>query len=173
VKYGIRRTSVQDIAAEMGVNRTTVYRQGGTVDEIALALGVRETSRIVGRLPGKITWPIGPQTIVDVIAAFVTEAREHPVLAKALQDERELIGSGVAHDAQLYFDRLTGVLEPLIGMAIRSAAIAMRDPRVVTEWLVRVGASLILIPPPGDLRAFLAELLLPALTPEPSAQRSA
>ena len=28
VRYGVRRTSVQDVADELGVNRTTLYRRG-------------------------------------------------------------------------------------------------------------------------------------------------
>lgn len=166
VKYGIRRTSVQDIAAELGVNRTTVYRQGGNVGQIAIALGVRETSRVVNTLPAKIRWPIGPQTVIDVVATFVRAAWEHPVLAKALRDERDLVGSAVAHDARLYFDRLNTAMVPLMSLAVRSGAIADRDPLVLTEWLTRVGCSLILIPPPGELEEFLAEILLPALTPD-------
>ena len=43
--------------------------------------------------------------------------------------------------------------------------LARRDPRVLAEWLVRQTVTLILAPPEGDLHAFLAELLVPALTP--------
>jgi hypothetical protein len=43
--------------------------------------------------------------------------------------------------------------------------LAPRDPRVVAEWLVRQTVTLILAPPAGDLHDFLAELLVPALTP--------
>jgi hypothetical protein len=45
--------------------------------------------------------------------------------------------------------------------------IADRDPAVVAEWLARIAATSILSPPPGDLEDFLAELLIPALTPLP------
>lgn len=40
-----------------------------------------------------------------------------------------------------------------------------RDLELVAQWLVRTTSSLILIDWPGDLDAFLAELLVPALTP--------
>jgi hypothetical protein len=43
--------------------------------------------------------------------------------------------------------------------------LARRNPRVVAEWLVRQTVTLILAPPEGDLHDFLAEVLVPALTP--------
>jgi hypothetical protein len=36
---------------------------------------------------------------------------------------------------------------------------------VTADWLVRQTVTLILAPPEGDLHAYLAELLVPALSP--------
>ncbi len=49
--------------------------------------------------------------------------------------------------------------------AVASGAIARRDPVVLAEWLVRIAVSLMLTPPPVEPAEFLAEVLLPALTP--------
>lgn len=164
-RYGIRRTSVQDVAQELGVNRTTVYRQVGNIEQQAMLLAARDSHRLLSSLPARITFPIGPRSVVDLLATLVREARAHPVLAKMLADERDLIGSFVARDVTQLLEQTTVAFVPLVRMAIDAGNLAQRDPTVLTQWLVRITASLILIEPPGGLEDFLAELLIPALTP--------
>lgn len=162
-RFGVRRTSVQDIAKQLGVNRTTIYRQAGNVEQLASLLAIRETHRMFASLPKRMSRPIGPRAIVDMLATLVTEARAHPVLAKMLADERDLIGSMLAGGAPQLLSRLTAALAPIIAMAMRTGHIAQRDPAVTAEWLVRICGSLILVEAPGRLEDFLAELLIPAL----------
>jgi AcrR family transcriptional regulator len=170
-RYGVRRTSVQDVAKQLGVNRTTVYRQVGNIEQMASLLAVRETHRTLATLPRRMSWPIGPRAIVTMMATLVTEAREHPVLAKMLADERDVIGSMLAGDAPQLLNRISTALAPLIAMAMRTGHIAQRDPAVIAEWLVRICGSLILVEAPGRVEDFLAELLIPALTPDPKPAR--
>ena len=157
------------MAGELGVNRTTVYRQVGNIEQQAMLLAARDSHRLLSTLPGRITFPIGPRTVVDLLATLVREARAHPVMAKMLADERDLIGSFVARDVPELLDRATAAFVPLVGLAMSTGAasgnLARRDPMVLAQWLVRITASLILIEPPGTLEDFLAELLVPALTP--------
>jgi AcrR family transcriptional regulator len=164
-RYGIRRTSVQDVAHELGVNRTTVYRQVGNIEQQAMLLAARDSHRLLSALPSRISFPIGPHSVVDLIATLVREARGHPVLAKMLADERDLIGSFVARDVPDLMERATAAFVPLVSLAVGTGNLARRDPVALSQWLVRIAASLILIEPPGDLEEFLAELLVPALTP--------
>jgi AcrR family transcriptional regulator len=164
-RYGIRRVSVQDVAKELGVNRTTVYRQVGNIENQALLLAARDSHRLLSSLPGRIGFPVGPHTVVDVLATLVREARAHPVLAKMLADERDLIGSFVARDVGALLERATTAFTPLVRLAVSTGNLGDRDPDILAQWLVRLAASLILVEPPGGLEEFLAELLVPALTP--------
>jgi AcrR family transcriptional regulator len=167
-RYGIRRVSVQDVAKELGVNRTTVYRQVGNIENQALLLAARDSHRLLSSLPKRISFPVGPHTVVDVLAALVREARAHPVLAKMLADERDLIGSFVARDVPVLLDRATAAFTPVVKLAVSTGSLAKRDPDILAQWLVRLAASLILVEPPGGLEEFLEELLIPALTPPPA-----
>ncbi|HEY2205925.1 MAG TPA: helix-turn-helix domain-containing protein [Pseudonocardia sp.] len=170
-RYGVRRTSVQDVAQELGVNRTTVYRQVGNIEQQAMLLAARDSHRLLSALPARITFPIGPESVVAVLATLVREARGHPVLAKMLADERDLIGSFVARDSPELMARATSAFVPLISLAVSTGNMARRDPVALAQWLVRIIASLILIEPPGTLEDFLGELLIPALTPPPEPSR--
>ena len=57
------------------------------------------------------------------------------------------------------------VVAPLLESFMATGKLARRDPRVTADWLVRQTVTLILAPPEGDLHAYLAELLVPALSP--------
>ena len=164
-RYGVRRTSVQDVARVLGVNRTTVYRQAGNVEQMALLLAVRDTHRTLETLSLRISQPVGPRALVELTAAVVAQARAHPVLAKMLADERDLIGSLLAGDAAQLVNRISSALTPLLAAGMQAGRLARRDPVLVAEWLVRVATSLILVEPQCGDQAFLAELMIPALTP--------
>ena len=164
-RHGISRTSVQDIAAELKVNRATVYRQVGNVDSVVRLLLARDLNRLLGTLPVLLATPLGPNTIVALIDGVVVFAREHPVLAKVLRDEPELIGPFLVADHDELVGRVAAAVAPLLAAAMDAGWLARRDAPVVADWLVRLTISLVLAPPSGSLPAFLGELLLPALTP--------
>jgi AcrR family transcriptional regulator len=169
-RHGIKRTSVQDVARELRVNRATVYRQIGNVDDQVRLLLARDLHRLLASLPGTLTSGAGPDGIVELLGAIVTYARGHPVLVKVLADEADLIGPFLISDMPELVSRVAAAITPLLDGAMGAGLLARRDPGVVAEWVVRLGVSLILAPPPGDLSRFLAELLVPALSPREEPQ---
>lgn len=165
-RYGVKRTSVQDVAREMGVNRTTVYRVVGNIEKVAITLIIRDSYRLLlQRAPARLSGPITPEVIIDIMAVAVADARAHPVLTKVLADERELVGSLMAEYSETLFPEIAKIMEPLLAAAIEAGQIEDRDPLVVAEWLVRILASVIVVPPLGDLETFLSTVLIPVLTP--------
>lgn len=169
VRYGVSRTSVPDVARELGVSRTTVYRRLGPVDAIVRLLFARELHRLLELLAGEAEAArhgraLGPETLVELVAMVVDWCREHPVMRKVLADEPELVGS-LAEGFPEIVTRVSPVATPVLRWAMDEGLLACRDAERVAEWLVRITISAMLAPPPGDLRAFLAELLLPALDP--------
>lgn len=166
LRYGVRRTSMQDIAAEAGVERTTVYRQVGTKESILRLLTARELHRHLGEVLARtdLAGADAPRRIVRLLAEMCALVRDHPVMAKVLADERDLLAVGRA-DLGVLFERIATVIAPAIDAAMADGQLARRDPVRVAQWLARISATVILAPPPGDLEPFLAELLVPALTP--------
>jgi AcrR family transcriptional regulator len=164
-RFGISRTRVPDVAAEVGVSRVTVYRQVGTVEDMARLLLARDMHRLLETLPAAIEGAAGPETVVRMVEAIIDHARAHPVLAKVLADEPHLLGPVLVSDLGTVAARVADVVAPLLDVLMTAGQLARRDPRVTAEWLVRQTVTLILAPPHGDLRAYLAELLVPALTP--------
>lgn len=163
VRHGIRRTTVPDIARELEVSRATVYRQVGTVEQASLLLLARELHRFLGHLPTVLEGAAGPETIIRLLAAVVGFAREHPVLAKVLADEPELVGPFLIGELPELVARVSAIATPLLERAMSAGLINRRDPGVLAEFLVRTTISLILAPPPGNLVEFLGETVLALL----------
>lgn len=168
LRFGVGRTRVPDVAAEVGKSRVTVYRQVGTVDDMARLLLARDLHRLLRRVPAALSGRRGPEAIVSLLVVVIEHARSHPVLMKVLRDEPQLIGPLLVSDLGRASSRLAGMIAPVLDALMDSGHLARRDSRVVAEWLVRQTVTLILAPPQGDLRTFLAEFLVPALSPTKS-----
>lgn len=167
LRFGIRKTSVQDVAGVLDVNRTTVYRQVGNVDSIVRLLTARELHRHLSEAYRRTdVTELTASGLVRLLAEMIRIVHDHPVIAKILQDERELVGAMVQTSTSM-FGRIASIITPAITLAVASGQIADRDPAVIAQWVARISATAVLSPPPGDLESFLAEILVPALSPEP------
>ncbi len=165
VRFGIRKTSVQDIAAELGVNRVTVYRQAGTVAEVVALLFARDIHRIVGTALACLPTEVGPEDVVDLLAGAVDAVRTHPVFEKVLADDLPWIASLLVGGLPQLLARIIPAVTPILEHATAHGHLAKRDAVVVADQLIRLGISVIASPPAGDLRTYLAELVVPALIP--------
>jgi AcrR family transcriptional regulator len=164
-RHGLRRTSVQDVARELGVDRTTVYRQVGTIPQQARLLASRELQRLVASIPGRAPQPVGPAEIISIMASVIDDVRAHPVMAKLLADDTDTITLSTLTELPTLLARVAAGLAPMLAAAMDAGQVARRDPNILAEWLIRLVVTLVLVPPSNELRAFLSELLLPALTP--------
>ena len=165
-RHGIGRTGVPDIARELGISRTTVYRRVGTIEQAARLLLARELHRLLAQLPDVLEAATGPRAVTRLIAAITSYARQHPVLHKVLADERELIGPFLAGDDFLELvARVSAIGTPLLERAMAAGLVRRRDPSILAEFLVRTTISLVLAPPTGDLDTFLEETVLAVVEP--------
>lgn len=173
-RYGIRRTSMTDIAKEMNVARTTLYRQISSVPEAIALITSRQLHRFLDELGGLLATPggTGPQAIIDAITRAVRFARSHPVVLRVLSDEPDIVGELVTRDLSAYAAQIADVLTPVIAMAMNAGLLRPGDPRLAAEWLVRVVAALVALPPQTDLERMLEYALLPVLQP-PTPRRRA
>ena len=165
-RYGVARTTVPDIARELRVSRTSVYRHVGTIDALARQLFARELHRLLVGIPEQLDGASTIDAIVSVAAVVITSAREHPVLVKVLADDRQLAWSLLVRQLDGVIDRTAPVVEPLLADAADRGALAAIDTGLAAEWLIRVVASLVLVPERGDLRAFLDAVVRPVLAAE-------
>lgn len=165
-KHGITRTSMTDIGRDLGVSRSGIYRQLGSIERAVRLLLAREVHELVsGRLLTVIDSATGPETVIAVVEEVVRYARRHPVLVKVLADEPEIIGPFLVTDLPDVTAQVAAMVKPVLEAAMKTGLIARQDAGALAGWLVRLVVVLVLDPPRQPVRPLLDQLLLPALDP--------
>jgi AcrR family transcriptional regulator len=164
-RHGISRTAVADIAKQMGVSRTTVYRQVGSIDNVVRLLAARELHRFQETVPAAIGGAKGPHGVLRIMAGVIRFAWQNPVLSKVLHDEPDILGQFFAADLPALVDDIATIVVPVVEAAISAGLIRAQDPRALAEWVTRIGGALVLAPPTTDLDTLLEAMLLPVLEP--------
>ncbi len=81
--HGIAGTTVDDVAAEAGVSRATVYRYIGGKNEIVPAVIGREAQEVLDRVAAVLTASCTSATAVaDAVSTALVAIGENPVLAR-------------------------------------------------------------------------------------------
>jgi AcrR family transcriptional regulator len=162
-RHGLARTSMTDVAREMGVARSTLYRHFSSVEEAAWALLAREAYRFFDAFGEIVAHGTGAGPVVALAAEFVRYTTGHPVMARLLHDEPEFVGRVMTTHFGSLVDYAAAVVTPLAAAAMERGMIVARDPALLAQWMGRVVAVCILAPPATDLDALLDEMLLPIL----------
>lgn len=168
-RWGIAKTTLDDIAREAGCSRASIYRQfPGGKDVVLDAVAGRERRAFFDGLRAALD---GCADLEDLLVTGVTHAtraiRDHKALQFLLAHEPELILPAVA------FDRLDAVLD--LAAAFCAPYLA---PHVGQEWAPRAGEwitrmilSYALVPATGfdlavedDARRFIGSFVMPGLT---------
>ena len=170
--FGIRRSSMADIArrAELGV--ATLYRRYPQKDQLVEALVLRETGRFVAAVDRKVK---GASTAEDVavegFVAVVVGVREHPLLRRLLVTEPEVVLPTMTLRGGPVLAIGRGYLAGTIRGLQAEHKIPEYDPEPVAEVLARIAHSLLLTPegciPVEDdepTRAFARAHIAPLLT---------
>ena len=165
-RYGLRRTSMTDIARELGVARTTLYRQVPSIEEAIALVSSRQLFAFFDELTALLTEGAGPETFIDAAVRTVTFVLTNPLALRVLKDEPELIGGAVTGGRLPdYVDQIVDLVAPVFDAAMATGSIRSRDPRLTAALAVRLIGMLILTPAGDDLEALVRLALEPLLQP--------
>jgi AcrR family transcriptional regulator len=143
--YGLRRTSVDNVARRAGLSRATVYRRFENKNVLVQAALVRESGRFFGEIVAAVgPLPTAEERLVEGFVVGLRKVRTDALLTRLLiSDPEELVpyltlrGSGV----------IAAASEFLVSQYREVAGSSMsRDPRVLAEMLVRLAISFTLTP---------------------------
>lgn len=163
---GPSRTTLSDIARELGVAPSTVYRKVGSVEHAAWLIGTREAHRFLARLPEVVAGHTGPRMVTAFLAAGIDAARSHPVFARILRDEPDFVGRAVTRRLPTMVDQVAEATAPFLSAAMAMGLVRQQDPLALAHWMTRLVTAVLLAPPPGDLHDALDAALLPWLDPD-------
>jgi AcrR family transcriptional regulator len=174
-RYGVGKTTIDDIAREAGCSRATLYRYfGGKQDLIAAAVR-SEAERITATARGAAEAATGLEdAAVAVLGTAGTAVAEQPALHFVVTNEWELL---LPHLTFSGGDRFLAAAGAAIAPSFERFLAPERAARA-GEWLARVGLSLWLSPTapcsltdPDSLRAYVRSFVLPALDPPSKSAR--
>jgi AcrR family transcriptional regulator len=166
-RFGLRRTSMTDIAREMGVARTTLYRQVSSLEEAMALMSSRRFHQFLDQLVALSAQGLTVDTFIQVIVRTVRTALHDPVAQRILNEEPDLVGEyltngSLASLAANIVDLLTPVLQAAMGTGLIRAS----DPELAAGWIVRVVLALGAVPPADeDLERTVEFVLRPLLDP--------
>lgn len=170
---GVRKTTIEDIAREAGVDRATVYRRIGSRDEVVQAVASREVAAVLTEVDAISTRHDNLEDLIaDIFVTVMTRWREHALVQRMLEQEPERL-----------LEKLTVDGSPVVAMSVAAThsalcravdAGALDEPPDLlnrTEVLCRVVHSMLLCPSvtvptdsDSDLDEFARTYLVPIIT---------
>ena len=170
-RYGVAKTSVEDVATEAHVSRATVYRYfPGGRDELVLAVGMREVSRFGGEVQRKVAkQPTAVDALVEGVMLTVAAVQQRPTLALLFAPDIAGHTGVLAGGSEALHRAVVDYTKPLFETAQRQGTVrAGLDAADAAEWIIRMVMSLATSPSrrrPSDQRRFLREYFVPAFLP--------
>jgi AcrR family transcriptional regulator len=172
-RHGVRRTTMSDIAKDMGVSRPTLYKHVRSVEEAMALLAARELRRFLDDLNALLGAAASAEAFIEMAERAVVFASGHAVIQRVLSHEPELVGEIITSgQAATYLSRVVELFEPVVVTAMKTGAIRAGDAQLVTELIVRLCVSVLLSPTGDTAGELLRCALTPVLVPEaPLARR--
>lgn len=171
VSFGVRKTSLTDVAAQAGVSRTTIYRAFGDKERLVRTVVESEVNRFVTALDTAVDWRQPLEQALEQAVEFTLDyLQRHLLLQRVLTREPDqltniVIGQG---DPEALIDL---ILPAVVERFAQTHHDLLRVPtEQAAEWLIRIIVSLLLnpstrVPDPHTV----AKLLLHGVIKEPDA----
>lgn len=147
LEFGLRRTTMDDVASRAGVGRMTLYRQYPEKNALFQAVVLRECARSAQRVEKTLRKTEDPaQRFIEAFAQVVHGARHHPLIQRLMETEPQWLLPSLSVKA----DIIIAQGRPLVATYLRQEqarglSINM-DVDFLAELLLRLLQSLVLTP---------------------------
>lgn len=169
-RFGVAKTTVEDIAETAQVSRATVYRYFKGRDEVLLAVLLRHAQAFLDRLGQRLAREVDvADAIVSGILYTVKSVRKDESLALLFAPEAAGLTSSVAGASEALFEISIDFLRPMLESAQANGrlrpGIEIDD---AAEWLLRTILSLLTVegprkPSDARMKGLVTHFVLPAL----------
>ncbi|WP_329235812.1 MULTISPECIES: TetR/AcrR family transcriptional regulator [unclassified Streptomyces] len=145
--FGLRRSTVDDVAKRAKVSRVTVYRRIGNKDSLVSACLLREYRRFVVDVDEAVAaLPTMEDRLVAGFVAVLKHIREHPLVGGLLRLEPEIMLPFLTLESGPAFLAMREYLSDRLRHAQRAEGRPETDPTPVAELMVRITVSFLLNP---------------------------
>lgn len=179
-RFGVTKTSIEDIAREAGCARATVYRHFKGKEAIVLETIRREAFEFFSVLARRLE---EAHTFEDLVTMSALTAAErvgnHRLVNVLIEAEPQLVLPHVAFGPSTVVDISTEFLAVYVGRLADRGEIEVDDPRELAEWIVRAILSYLITPSDyfdlsneGQVREMARRFFEPVVRRQPTAINS-
>jgi AcrR family transcriptional regulator len=173
-RFGLAKTTIEDVAAEAKVSRATIYRYFPNRDELVLEVLLCSLERSMERslgdfFVGATTPRLFGEALVQSAAYLLDAIRHDPKLETLLDHESGGISATITGASELLFHTVLDEWRaPLAAAQQQGLVRADLDIDELSEWLLRAILSLLTVEgpephSPDDERRLIATFLVPAV----------
>ncbi len=169
LEFGLRRTTMDDVARKIGMTRVTIYRYYADKNSLFQAVVLREWMRQVYDID-HITQqiPDPEQRLIESFILAIERTHRHPLIVRLLDSDTEWLLPYLTLKAEATFQFAVQFLTQSIQKLQSQGAYRHVDAAFVAELMTRVSHSIVLTPThllsadhPGALRDLAERFLLP------------
>lgn len=170
--FGLKRSTVDDVAKRAGLGRMTVYRRFPRKDDLVEAVVLREARRMAERVNAAAeSLPTVEKRAVESFVTMVREVRRNPLLQRLLTTEPETALPYVTVHGAPVIAMGSAFIAEQIRHEEEQGASPLIDPRGLAEILARLAHSILLTPGGGlpldddrQTREFARRYLVPLIS---------
>src|SRR3954469_14326033 len=168
--FGIRRTTMEDVAKRARVSRVTIYRRFPQKERLVEAVIIGEAQSFFAELEAAVApFDSAEERIVEGFARTLAAAREQRLLNRLLRTEPEMLLPHMTVEGGPVLAAGTAFLARQ--MRIARSGVPARETRAVAELVARLVLSFLLTPEstvaldtPREARRFAQHYIAPLMT---------
>ncbi|MEU7764491.1 TetR/AcrR family transcriptional regulator [Nocardia sp. NPDC049190] len=157
--FGIKRTSMVEVARRCGLSLATLYRRFASKSDLIKAVGLRQTREFIEQVDAALQRQVdrdasAQDQIVELFAAFITGLRDNRLIHRLLATEPELVLPYLTTEGAPVIELGRDYLAEFITRLQQEGKLPDYDPEPLAEMIARTALSLALTPqtviPLGD-----------------------
>ncbi len=159
--FGVRRTTLTEVARRAGLSRMTVYRRYADGPELMRALMTREFGAVLEQARREAAAFEGRERVVVLVAGTVASLIRHPLLLRLLELEPEMLLPYVTQRVGEFQRAGRAALGEEIALAQRSGGVRAGEPERLAETVELAARGFVLTAralAPGELAGAVDEL---------------
>lgn len=146
-EFGLRRTTMEDVARRAGVSRVTIYRRFSGKDALVEAVILDQAQRFFRDLDGAVAGCRGTDELLAEGFAFALgHLRDHVLINRLLSTEPESLLIHLTREAGPVVGAARGFLAERLARELDGTVVQAIDIEIGAEMLVRLVLSFLLTP---------------------------
>jgi len=144
--FGVRRTTLSDVARRANLSRMTLYRRWPDVDSLVTDLITRECGTITARAAADTETGDGPlcERMIGQIVVAAQELRDHPLLRKIIDVDPELLLPYLLRRRGKSQDTILDFLTAAIARGQQDGSIRPAEPGLLARTVLLAVQSFVL-----------------------------